>query len=260
MDESRRMQRFYRRLFRTLSDHQRQLDELRQSRTKVESSQRYPNVEFSTLTLGETVDAGGYTAESRHARYGSPGDYGYGSYSTGETIDTFDRSTVGSGALNYVGTNTYTTIDTGFGEGRAIEGDGVLITDGENVGGDGAKATYHFRHDGTNQNRKFLFNTVSETQTFFAEVRPGFLTLARRDNGSRYNLANDDITLDNGWHMLQVNHSIGGTEVSLQRIMPFTETRTNVGYCTRNHDNPVPDGDDAGIDTTGGVYDHFVFA
>lgn len=260
MDENRRMQRFYRRLFRTLSDHQRQLDELRQSRTKVESSQRYPNIEFSTLTLGETINANGYTSDARTLRYGAPGEYGFGSYSTAETIEAFDRGSIGGGSLNYNGSNTYSIVGSGFGGGNAIEGDGVLITDGEDVAGDGVKATYHFRHDGTDQNRKFLFNTVSETQTFFAEVKPNFLTLSRRDNGTRYNLANDGMTLDNGWHMLNVNHSVGGTEVSLQRIMPFTEERENVGYCGSNHDNPVPDGNDAGIDTTGGVYDRFIFS
>lgn len=261
MKDHRRKRRFYRRLFRTLSDHQRQLDELRQGRKEVESSQRYPNIDFDTLTLGESTSASSETSKSREAKYGAQAGYDYNSYSTvAERTDEFERASLGGGSISYTGTNTYSIVDGGFGDGNAIEGDGVLITDNEEVAGEGSKTAWYFLYQGTDHTPQFLFNTAQATQTFFAEVTNDRLALAMRDTGNRVNLDTDDAPLSTGWHRVVVNHAIGGSEATLQRVYPYTGEVEHVAYCSGSHDNPMPDADDGGLDTNGGVYDRLVFA
>lgn len=262
MKDHRRKRRFYRRLFRTLSDHQRQLDELRQGRKEVESSQRYPNIDFDTLTLGESVSTTSDTSANREAKYGAQAGYDYNSYSTvAERTDNFERASLGGGSISYRSTtNTYSIKNGGYNGGNGIEGDGVLITDGESVAGEGAKVAWYFLQQGTDYDRKFLFNTHQANRTFFAQVVNDTLWLAMRDTGNRTNLDQDSAPLDTGWHRIVVNHAIGGTEVSLQRIYPYTGNVEHVAYCNGDHDNPMPNADDGGLDTNGGFYDRLIFA
>ena len=263
MKDHRRKRRFYRRLFRTLSDHQRQLDELRQGRKEVESSQRYPNIDFDTLTLGENTTTTSDTSANREAKYGAQAGYDYNSYNTvAERTDDFERGSLGNGSLSYrATTNSYSIQNGGFNGGNGIEGDGVLITDGENVAGEGAKIAWYFLKQDANQNRKFLFNTDQATRTFFAEVTNSRLALAMRDTGNRTDLDIDNnVSLQTGWHRVVVNHAIGGTEASLQRVYPYTGNVEHVAYCSGSHDNPMPNADDGGLDTSGGFYDRLIFA
>jgi hypothetical protein len=270
IDKERSEQRFYRRLFSTISDHRRKIDELKQNRQETKSSKKFPNISLATLTFSDSTSS--TSVDDRIAEYGlhrsdSNGDYAigydFGSYSSaGSRVDQFERSALGdSGGFDYRDTSGASIAENqGFGSGNAVEktSGGHFATSNGGLGGFGRKITYLFRYNGSNRNRYFGAGFADGDNYYWFRLSPNF-AVGYQVGDANTTLDSATRDLENGWYIVEMHHLSGQLIASLQRIMPRTNDRTHVTYLHGTHNNPVTGGTDLNVyDEGGGFYDRFV--
>lgn len=268
-------------MFLTLSDHQRQLDEVRQSRNKETSAQRYPNVELDGLAISESENLSTTASEDAGFRFGSGLGYDYTVYrSAGNWRDEFDRGTIESNGYVYRGEEDFSpSSGVGMGDGNGLvtsfdSSNKTLHTTADlDIGAPGRKMAWHYLNDGSGTHRRFTFNVQrgggdgtygGRTNHFFVDVdtSSNYYEIGYKLDNSETTLGGTPGNTPNGWTRIEVTHETDFTELSVRRVDPLTlRSIETLAYAVVPHNNPLSgkrNPTDMGIESgPAGVFDLF---